>query len=116
VSLLSGLPLDPDGSLLPHDSGAAPGRTELAVRALGRRLRLDDEALHAALEQGRTQEFERTKLYRGVFALAERVQGRPAPRALVPQIELQGPKISRKLTTEWYAQRVDGRFKRCLAR
>jgi hypothetical protein len=114
VSLLSGLPLDCDGALLPHESGGAPGSTELAVRALGERLHLDDEAIHAALEQGKTLEFERTKLYRGVFALAERVQGRPAPRAIVPQIELQGPKISRKLTTEWYAQRVDGRFERCL--
>jgi hypothetical protein len=116
VSLVSGLPLDPDGALLPHESGGAPGRTELAVRALGGRLQLDDESLHAALEQGRTQEFERTKLYRGVLTLAERVQGRPWPRAIVPQIELQGPKISRKLTTEWYAQRVDERFKRCVAR
>jgi hypothetical protein len=116
VSLASGLPLDFDGALLPHESGGAAGRTELAVRALGARLHLDDEAIHAALEQGRTREFEKTKLYQGVFALAERRQGRPAPRAIVPQIELQGPKISRKLTTEWYAQRVDGRFKRCLAR
>jgi hypothetical protein len=116
VSLASGLPLDFDGALLPHESGGAPGRTELAVRALGERLHLDDEAIHAALEQGRTQEFEHTKLYRGVFALAERRQGRAAPRAIVPQIELQGPKISRSLTTGWYAQRVDGRFKRCLVR
>lgn len=116
VSLLSGQPLDCDGALLPHESGAGAGRTELDVRALGDRLHLDGEAIHAALEQGRTPEFERTKLYRSVFAMAERMQGRPLPRAIVPQIELQGPKISRKLTTEWYAQRVDGRFKRCLAR
>jgi hypothetical protein len=115
VGLLSGLPLDPDGALLPHESGAPPGSTELAARALGKRLRLDDEAIHAALAQGRTQQFERTQLYQGVFALADRAQGRRAPRAIVPQIELQGPKISRKLTTEWYARRVDGRFKRCLA-
>jgi Protein of unknown function (DUF1615) len=113
VSLLSGMPLDCDGALLPHDSGAA-GRTELAVRAIGARLHLDDEAIHAALVEGKTQEFERSKLYRDVFALAERAQGRPVARAVVPQIELQGPKISRKLTTEWYAERVDGRFRRCL--
>ena len=29
-------------------------------------------------------------------------------------IRLQGPKISRNLTTDWYAHRVDERFARCL--
>jgi len=36
----------------------------------------------------------------------------PAP--VVPTIKLQGPKISRNLTTDWYAHRVDGRFQQCL--
>ncbi len=116
VGLLAGLALDADGALVPHESAGGPGHTELAVRALGKRLHLDDEAIHAALAQGKTHEFEHTPLYRGVFALADRAQGHPLPRAVLPQIELQGPKISRKLTTEWYARRVDGRFKRCLAR
>jgi hypothetical protein len=116
VGLVSGRKLEADGALLPHESAEGSGDTERAVRALGKRLHLDDEAIHAALEQGKTREFERTELYRGVFALADRVQGRPAPRAVLPQIELKGPKISRKLTTEWYARRVDARFKRCLAR
>ena len=82
---------------------------------LSARLHLDEDAIHAALEQGKTPEFEHTKLYQGVFALADRAQGR-APRAVVPRIRLEGPKISRDLTTEWYAKRVDERFKRCLAR
>ncbi|MGC5204340.1 DUF1615 family protein, partial [Klebsiella pneumoniae] len=34
----------------------------------------------------------------------------------LPRIKLQGPKISRNLTTEWYARRVDGRFQQCLKR
>jgi hypothetical protein len=38
------------------------------------------------------------------------------PRAVVPQIHLEGPKISRNLTTEWYARRVDERFRQCLSR
>jgi hypothetical protein len=116
VGIVSGRRLEADGALLPHESLGGPGDTEGAVRALGKRLHLDDEAIHVALEQAKTREFERTELYRGVFALADRVQGRPAPRAVLPQIELKGPKISRKLTTEWYARRVDARFKRCLAR
>jgi len=33
----------------------------------------------------------------------------------VPQIRLESPKITRKLTTEWFARRVDERYQRCLA-
>jgi hypothetical protein len=114
VSAAARLPVDADGALLPHGGGA--GRTELAVRSLGAPLHLDEAAIHAALEQGRSEEFERTALYQKVFALAAQAAGRPLPRAVVPQIRLEGPKISRNLTTDWYARRVDERFRRCLAR
>jgi hypothetical protein len=116
VSAAAGVPLDSDGALLPYASAGGAGHTELAVRALARRLHLDDAAIHAALEQGKSEEFERTPLYQAVFALAEQATGRPLPRAVVPQIRLEGPKISRNLTTAWYARRVDDRFRQCLAR
>jgi hypothetical protein len=34
----------------------------------------------------------------------------------VPKIRLQSPKITPGLTTEWFARRVDERFRGCLAR
>jgi hypothetical protein len=117
VSKASGIPLATDGALLSHESDAkGPGDTERALRALEVRLNLDSSEIHEALEQGKTREFERTKLYERVFALAERVAKRPLPRALVPSIKLHGPKISRSLTTSWYAHRVNGRFARCLGK
>jgi Protein of unknown function (DUF1615) len=117
LSSASGIPLLAEGALLPHDDDAkGAGSTELAARSLSKRLGLDEGAIHASLEQGKTREFERTALYRQVFALAERAQGRPLSREQLPQIKLQGPKIQRKLTTDWYAHRVDERFKGCLNR
>jgi hypothetical protein len=115
ISIASGVRLVTDGALLPHasDVGSA-GDTEAAIRGLAARLDLSESSIHAALEQGRTEEFENSALYRRVFSLAERVSGRRPPSALVPSIELQGPKIERKLTTDWYAHRVDGRFRQCL--
>jgi hypothetical protein len=116
AGIASGIPVVPDGALLPHDSEAkAPGGTEPALRALGKRLNLGDGAIHDALEQGKSADFERSSLYRRVFALAEQRAAHSLPREAVPRIQLHGPKISRYLTTYWYAHRVDQRFKRCLA-
>jgi hypothetical protein len=118
VSLASGIPLDLDGDLVRHgeDADTRPGSTELAVRALEKQLGMNPAAIHAALAQGETPAFPQNALYKRVFELAEKLERRPLPRALVPRIDLHSPKITRKLTTEWFANRVDERFRRCLAR
>lgn len=115
ISYASGIPLTADGSLLPPDNeGRATGATELAARSLAARLGLSDTTIHEALAQGRKPEFERSRLYQQSFALAEQAERTTLPRAAIPQIDLHGPKITRKLTTEWYANRVDQRFEQCL--
>jgi Protein of unknown function (DUF1615) len=117
VSGAGAIPLVPDGALLLNGNDATgPGNTELAVRALGRRLKIDEDAIHGALAEGKTAEFERTSLYEGVFKLARHARGQSFPYAIVPRIKLQSPKITRKLTTEWYAHRVNDRFQSCLKR
>lgn len=103
-----------DGALLPHSNHDAPGETELAARAVKLRLDLDDATIHEALAQSHEPSFEHTDLYKRVFALADRLQASPAPRAVVPNIVLRGPKLSRDLSTDWYAHRVNDRFGRCL--
>jgi Protein of unknown function (DUF1615) len=115
VSIASGVPLVADGALLPHDSDMNnPGATELALRTLAAQLKLSNGAIHAGLSEGKTKDLESTPLYQRVFTLAERRAGHPLPRAMVPSIKIVGPKIKRKLTTDWYAHRVEGRFKQCL--
>jgi hypothetical protein len=116
LSIISGQQLAADGALLPHDREKNVGDTELAVRSIATRLRLDEGAIHAALEEGRSAKFEQSAVYRGVFRLAEQRVHHALPRAAMPQIQLEGPKIERRLTTEWYARRVDGRFQACLSR
>lgn len=114
VSAASGVPLTADGALLPHDADRnAPGSTELALRTLGARLNLSDSAIHADLEEGKTRDFEQTQVYQRTFALADRLARHPLPRATVPVIQLKGPKISRPLTTDWYAHRVNDRYQKC---
>lgn len=117
VGRASGIPVTTDGALLPgKDAESAIGKTELALRSLASRLNVDEREIHAALQEGRSQELERTQVYQRVFALADRGARHPLPRAIIPVIKLQGPKISRSLTTSWYAHRVQGRFEQCLGR
>jgi hypothetical protein len=115
ASIASGVPLVADGALLPHDSDVnSPGATELALRTLAAQLKMSNGAIHDVLTEGKTKALESTALYQRVFVLAERRAGHPLPRAMVPRIKIVGPKIKRNLTTDWYAHRVEDRFKRCL--
>lgn len=117
VSVASGRSLARDGDLLrPGASMDAPGATEDALRVLGPALGMDDAALRRALGQGESPRFDQGPLYRQVFALADRKAGKPLPRALLPEIDLHSPKISRRLSTAWFAQRVDARWSQCMAR
>lgn len=117
LSVATGIPLDLDGDLVRiGGSRDAPGTTERAARVLARRLDMRESAIRDDLEEGRSRDFAKSRLYERVFALADRAQGRPVPRATVPRIQLKSPKITRKLTTEWFATRVQERHQRCMAR
>ena len=119
VSIASGVPLALDGDLLRYDRGrpaAEAGETESALRVLAKRLDLTSAQIRRDLEEGGTYDFQKTRLYTRLFALADKVNGKPVPRAVLPQIELKSPKITRKLTTEWFANRVATRYRSCLSR
>ncbi len=116
LAVASGLPLALDGDLLPHGSGTARGETERAADTLAGRLGLSEPAIRRDLEKGDDAAFEKTALYERVFAYAEQLDKRTLPRAVLPRIDLHSPKITRKLTTEWFARRVDERHRRCLDR
>jgi len=113
LSIASGVPLALDGDLIRYDD-SEPGTTERAARDLGRRIDLSDSDIRHALEQGESIDFERSELYRRVFAQADQTAHAPQPRAVLPRIALESPKITRKLTTEWFATRVEKRYRTCL--
>lgn len=114
VSLASGTALALDGDLIDYGGGAS--RTELALRTLAPALDLSPAEIHRALQLGESPEFETTALYARLYALAELKAPAPLPRAQLPQIDLASPKITRKLTTAWFAERVEQRYRTCLAR
>ncbi|MCB1997238.1 MAG: DUF1615 family protein, partial [Rhodoferax sp.] len=115
LSVASGRKLDLDGDLFLPDP-SQPGQTEAAARSLGDALGLSARSIRRDLERSRSEDFDRSDLAIKVFALAEQRSGQPQPRAVLPRIVLQSPKITRRLTTEWFARRVDERFRRCVQR
>jgi hypothetical protein len=119
LSEVSGIPLDLDGDLVRFDHGAPakePGATELAARVAAKRLDLSDSQVRHDLEMGGEPDFERSRLYTRVFEWADQSARKPLPRAQLPRIVLASSKITRKLTTEWFARRVDERFQKCRTR
>ncbi|MGA6097633.1 DUF1615 domain-containing protein [Stutzerimonas marianensis] len=115
VTRASGIKLALDGDLIIHGSSKV-GQTETAVRSLAKQLDMSDTAIRNALVRGDTHGFEKTRLYERVFELAEKRAGKPLPRAVLPGIRLESPKITRNLTTAWFANRVNDRHLACMKR
>jgi hypothetical protein len=117
VSVLTKTSLALDGDLLLHGSSAGePSQTELATRKLAQKIDMSEAAIRRDLERSDQDDFADTRLYKRVFELGDQGRAKPLPRAVVPKIKLHSPKITRKLTTEWFAKRVDQRYEKCLAR
>lgn len=117
VAVASGRKLALDGDVLAYGAPLRrPGETEQALRGMRDALGMDDAAIRAALSRADRLEFSADRLHARVFELAEARAGKPLPRELLPGIRLESPKITRELTTAWFAQRVDGRYRRCMAR
>jgi hypothetical protein len=115
VNILTHAKLATDGDLLlegEHEN--EPSSTELAVRRIAAKLNMDEAAIRRDLEREKDASFANTKLYKRVFDLADEGRKQPLPRATLPKIKLQSAKITRNLTTEWFAKRVDQRYEQCI--
>jgi hypothetical protein len=119
VARLSGHALALDGDLLRYTSGAPsaePSATLMALQRLAGRLALSRPEIERDLRLEKTSRFAQTQLYDRVFTQADAAAGKRLAREAMPQIDLKSPKISRKLTTDWFAERVDARHRTCLGR
>lgn len=117
VAKLAGVKLALDGDLLLEGGRTeAAGETERATRSIAQRLKVERDQIRRDLERGEREDFTATATWQRVFEIADQQARKAVPRAVTPQIRLQSPKITRQLTTDWFARRVDERHQRCLAR
>ena len=117
VARLTGKSLALDGDLLRYSNGQAStdgSETWRALQGLSSKLGLSSAEIARDLRQEKQLSFEKTPLYQKVFALADK--NHRADRETMPRIDLKSPKIVRKLTTQWFADRVNGRYQACLQR
>ena len=119
VARVSGKPLALDGDLLLYRDGKPqeqPSAVEGALQTLSGKLPLSLRDIRRDLLLEKSAGFGQSPLFARLFVLAEQAAGSVLPRQTMPQIELKSPKFTRKLTTEWFARRVEGRYRTCLTR
>ncbi len=122
VSELTRLPLTRDGDLLLYDAEGQPrdedSRTLTALLAFRARHapKLSERQLRRDVLKEKQADFEETDTWRAVKQAYEQVTGKRPEYAQLPEVIIRSPKLSRELTTGWYAHSVDQRFQQCLAR
>jgi len=120
LARLTGRRLALDGDLLLYNPdktlSGQTSDTQTAALSLGRRLGMSSGDVMRDLKQEKTSGFAQTSLYLKVFALADQAAGGKASREQIPQIVLVSPKFTRTLTTEWFANKVNGRYQSCMSR
>lgn len=121
LAQLTGQPVVPDGDLLRYRGGepvpvrSEPSQTYQAFVALAPELGLSPAQIEQDLRREKRHDFEQTATYRRLGQLA-RQRGLVPAAARLPEIMLKSPKISRPLTTAWFAERCEARYRACLAR
>jgi hypothetical protein len=115
VGALTSETLALDGDLLFYENGKPrpeASSSEKAVRSL--KLGLDDKAIRADLLSEKDFAFRDTRTYAAVTRRYAEKTGKRPPYAMLPQIRLVSPKLSRTMTTERFARAVMARYEKCL--
>ena len=118
VAKLSGKPLSADGDLIAHDAVQpnTTSQTQTALQQLFAKKAPNISTLTIAqdLALEKTLEFEQSTTYLTVTQLYRQKYGALITEQ-IPRISLKSEKITRNLTTEWYANSVNRRYQQCLA-
>ncbi|MBJ9953991.1 MULTISPECIES: DUF1615 domain-containing protein [Acinetobacter] len=111
-----------DGDLLSYDKNGDPRPaitdTEKALTALfsQNNILVTPRQLRSDLKQEKEQGFEKTQTYIAVSKLYKNQTGKEPIYAIMPEVIISGPKLSRDYNTNWYASRVNGRYETCMHR
>ena len=72
--------------------------------------------IRSDLKLEKSIDFEQTDTYQLIKAKFEEKTGEKAPYAIMPKVVISGPKLSRDYNTNWFAERVNGRYQSCMSK
>ncbi|WP_168384849.1 DUF1615 family protein [Acinetobacter indicus] len=112
--------LDLDGDLLLYTKdGAVRSQKSQSERELisvfaKNNFIITERQIRADLKKEKDKGFEDTMTYRGVSKLYQETTGKDPIYAIMPEVVISGPKLSRDYNTNWFATRVNGRYTTCM--
>ena len=112
--------LDLDGDLLLYtkDGGVRNAKSESERELIAvfskHNILVTPRQIRADLKKEKEKKFEDTATYLAVTKLYKAQTGKEPFYAMMPQVVISGPKLSRDYNTNWFATRVNGRYKTCM--
>ncbi len=122
VSRLTGIKLVPDGDLLAYDKQGEPvdedSNSLKALLAFRQRYASDlsERRVRKDVLQEKELAFEETDTWEAIKRTYQEVTGEAPAYAQLPTVVIRSPKISGEKSTAWFAQSVNKRFQKCMAR
>ncbi|OTG66515.1 DUF1615 family protein [Acinetobacter silvestris] len=122
VNKVAEIDLTLDGDLLSYDKNGdvrpATTDTEKALMALFSKnnVLVTPRQLRNDLKKEKEKSFEKTQTYIAVSKIYKEKTGKDPIYAIMPEVVISGPKLSRDYNTNWYASRVNGRYETCMQR
>lgn len=111
-----------DGDLLLYDKDGSPkaakSQSEVELTHVFARynILITPRQMRSDLKKEKQKDFEETATYRAVTKLYQEVTKKEPFYAMMPQVVISGPKLSRDYNTNWFATRVNGRYQSCMQR
>ena len=113
-------PLSLDGDLLLYDkNGSAKSAQSQSEKALigvfaKHNVLITPRQIRSDLKEEKEKSFEKTATYSAVKKLYKEETGKEPMYAVMPEVVITGPKLSRDYNTNWFANRVNSRYVTCM--
>ena len=122
LNALTNTKLDLDGDLLLYTkdgsirSTISQSERELTSIFASNNMLVTPRQIRTDLKKEKKKYFEDTATYRAVTKLYQEKMAKEPMYAIMPEVVISGPKLSRDYNTNWFATRVNGRYQSCMQR
>ena len=122
LNALTNTKLDLDGDLLLYTkdgsirSTISQSERELTSVFASNNMLVTPRQIRTDLKKEKKKNFEDTATYRAVTKLYQEKMAKEPMYAIMPEVVISGPKLSRDYNTNWFATRVNGRYQSCMQR